>query len=237
MKTRSFLAIVVVAALMSALTACKTADTASSAAHGSPAASASVSPADALARVKAGNERFVAGKAQHPNQSTSRRTELAGGQKPFVIVLACADSRTAPELVFDQGLGDVFVVRVAGNVVTTEGLGSIEYGVEVLGSRLIVVLGHESCGAVDASKKAIASKSTAPGHIHSLVEALRPVCEANAAADVETTSKANEQRVAESLRQSTPLLKKRVDAGELVVVPAHYHLGTGVVEFLPDAKK
>src|SRR6185295_7598328 len=112
--------------------------------HGGP----SVSPDAALGKLLAGNARYVAGSPAHPHQSGARRTEVATGQKPFAIVVGCADSRTSPELVFDQGLGDVFVTRLAGSIVDDAALGSIEYGVEHLGASVIVVLGHERCGAV-----------------------------------------------------------------------------------------
>jgi carbonic anhydrase len=158
-----------------------------------------VSPTEALARLKAGNERFVASKLEHPRQTAERRTELANGQHPFAIVLACADSRTSPELVFDQGLGDVFVVRVAGNVLNDETVGSIEYAVDHLGAQLIVVLGHERCGAVAAARETIAAKGKAPGHIQSLVKAIAPAVEATAGEDAEATAKANERHVAKEL--------------------------------------
>ena len=124
-----------------------------------PADSApTVSGPEALARLKAGNQRFVASKLQHPRQDGKRRGELATSQHPFAIVLGCADSRTSPEVVFDQGLGDLFVLRVAGNVLNDETLGSIEYAVAHLGTPLILVLGHERCGAVKAAKETIAAK-------------------------------------------------------------------------------
>ena len=201
-----------------------------------PDTSKKVAPADALALLKAGNQRFSSNKPEHRNQSAERRAELATGQHPFAIVLACADSRTSPELVFDQGLGDLFVVRVAGNVVNDEILGSIEYAVEHLGSQLIVVLGHERCGAVAAARDIIASKAEVTDHIQSLVKALQPAVEATTNADVETTAKTNEMNVAKTLRESVPDLKAKVDAGALMVVPAHYVLDTGVVEFLSDKK-
>ena len=199
------------------------------------AAQPKVSPADALARLKAGNHRFVAGMLEHPRQTAKRRTELTTGQRPFAIVLGCADSRTAPEVLFDQGLGDVFVVRVAGNVLNDETIGSIEYAVEHLGAPLIVVLGHERCGAIEAARETIAAQTEAPGHIQSLVRAIAPAVEATSGADAETTAKANEQHVAKGLRESGPLLKGMVDKGEVSVVAAHYDLDTGAVEFLKDA--
>ena len=193
-----------------------------------------VSPADALARLKAGNQRFVAGQLEHPRQTARRRTELANSQGPFAVVLGCADSRTPPELVFDQGLGDVFVVRVAGNVLNDETVGSIEYAVEHLGAQLIVVLGHERCGAVKAARETMAAKAEAPGHIQSLVKAIAPAVEATAGKDAEATAKANELHVAKKLRESAPILKEWVEKGTVSVVAAHYDLDTGAVEFLKD---
>jgi carbonic anhydrase len=198
-------------------------------------AAPNVSPAEALTRLKAGNQRFVASKLEHPRQTARRRTELATSQHPFAIVLACADSRTSPELVFDQGLGDVFVVRVAGNVLNDETVGSIEYAVDHLGAQLIVVLGHERCGAIQAARETIAAKSEAPGHIQSLVKAIAPAVEATTGADAEATAKANEQHVAKKLRESAPILKELVEKGTISVVAAHYDLDTGAVEFLKDA--
>ncbi len=200
-----------------------------------PAAAPKISAAEALTELKAGNQRFVTGKLQHPRQTAERRLELAAGQHPFAIVLACADSRTAPELVFDQGLGDVFVLRVAGNVLNDETIGSIEYAVEHLGSPLIVVLGHERCGAVTAARDTIAAKGEAPGHIQSLVKAIQPAVEATKDADVETTIRANVQNVAQALRESGPILKAKVAAGALSVRGARYDLDTGEVEFLEEA--
>ncbi len=220
-----------------------------------------VSPADAISRLKEGNGRFTAGNMQHPHESSDerkymaansyenagaislgmtseqaakRRAELAKSQHPFAIILSCSDSRVPPELVFDAGLGDLFVVRVAGNVVNDEGLGSIEYGVDVLGSRLILVLGHQSCGAVDAAMKTIAAKGKAPGHIQSLITALKPVVDSTPKGDLETTIKANVKHVVDGLRSSTPILKAKVDSGEIKVVGGYYSLDTGAVTFLDE---
>src|SRR5215831_14454083 len=188
-----------------------------------------VSPAEAISRLKEGNGRFSAGNPQHPHESvderkymaansyenagtislgltseqaTKRRTELTKSQHPFAIILSCSDSRVPPEIVFDQGLGDLFIVRVAGNVINDEGLGSIEYSVDHLGARLILVLGHQSCGAVKAAKETIAAKGKAPGHIESLVTAIKPAVEATAKDNLETTIKANVKHVVETLRSS-----------------------------------
>lgn len=202
-------------------------------AHAAP----KVSPTEALARLKVGNQRFVASKLEHPRQTAERRTELATSQHPFAVVLACADSRASPELVFDQGLGDVFVVRVAGNVLNEETVGSIEYAVEHLGTQLIVVLGHERCGAIAAARETIATKTEAPGHIQSLVKAIAPAVAATAGQDAEATAKANERNVAKELRESAPILKEMVEKGTVSVVAAHYDLDTGAVEFLKEAAK
>jgi carbonic anhydrase len=194
-----------------------------------------VSPTDALARLKAGNQHFVASKLEHPRQTAKRRTELATSQHPFAIVLGCADSRTSPEVIFNQGLGDLFVVRVAGNVLNDETDGSIEYAVEHLGAQLIVVLGHERCGAIKAAKETIAAKAEAPGHIQSLVKAIAPAVEATIGADAEATAKANVLNVAQALRSCTPVLKEMIEKRTVSVVGAYYDLDTGAVEFLKDA--
>jgi carbonic anhydrase len=218
-----------------------------------------VSPSEAVSRLKEGNARFTAANMQHPHESSDdrsymaknsyenpgtislgmtaeqaskRRAELAKSQHPFAIILSCSDSRVPPEIVFDQGLGDLFIVRVAGNVINDEGLGSIEYGVDVLGARLIVVLGHQSCGAVDAAMKTIAAKGKAPGHIQSLVTALKPVVDSTPKGDLDTMIKANVKHVVDALRSSTPILQGRVDSGDVEVIGGYYTLDTGVVTFL-----
>ena len=197
---------------------------------------AKVAPADALVRLKAGNQRFIAGKLQHPHQNPKRRAELVTGQRPFAIVLGCADSRTSPEVLFDQGLGDLFVVRVAGNILDDHVFGSIEYAVEHLGAQLIVVLGHQHCGAVQAAKETLDSKAEAPAHLNSLVTAIQPAVEATRGADLEATIKANIENVVQSLRSSEPVLKKEVKAGAITVLGAYYDLGTGAVAFTEEKK-
>ena len=218
-----------------------------------------ISPAEALSRLKEGNSRFIAGNVQHPHetsderayiaknsyqnpdalsvgmtseQAAKRRGELTKSQHPFAIILSCSDSRVPPELVFDEGLGDLFVVRVAGNVLNDEGLGSIEYAVDILDARLIVVLGHQSCGAVYAAMKTVAAKGKAAGHIQSLVTAIKPVVESTPKADLDTMIKANVKYVVDALRSSTPILKARVDSGNVQVIGGYYTLDTGAVTFL-----
>ena len=224
------------------------------------AAQSIIPPSEAISRLKEGNGRYTSGK-QHPLESSEerayiatnsyenagviflgmtaaeaakRREELANSQHPFAVVLGCADSRVPPEIVFDQGLGDLFVVRVAGNVIDDHALGSIEYAVDHLSVRLIVVLGHQRCGAVKAAKDTIAAKTKAPAHIESLVTAIRPAVEATVHDDLETTVKANVKDVGQALRSSTPILKPKVDSGDLRVVDAYYSLDTGSVTFLDE---
>jgi carbonic anhydrase len=194
----------------------------------------SVAPTEAMTKLKEGNGRYTSGNLQHPGQTTERRTELAKTQHPYAAIVSCSDSRVPPEIVFDQGLGDLFVVRVAGNVINDEGLGSIEYTVDHLGTRLILVLGHQSCGAVEAARETIAAKGKAPGHIESLVTAIKPAVEATAKDDLDATIKANVKNVVQALRSSTPILKAKVDSGEVKVIGGYYSLDTGAVTFLDE---
>ena len=195
---------------------------------------AKITSAEARRRLVEGNLRFVQGHGEHPRQTPDRRTELATTQHPFAVILGCADSRTGPEVLFDQGLGDLFVVREAGNVVDDHTLGSIEYAAEHLHAPLIVVLGHERCGAVAAARDTVAAHGQADGHIQSLVEAIRPAVEATSAQDAEATCRANILGVVHALKTSAPLLQHLVDKGELAVAGAYYDLDTGAVTFLPE---
>jgi len=219
-----------------ALAACSTGSAPS--APGAPAVAADhpsgPAPADALALLTEGNQRFVSGHLQHPRQDPARRTELAAGQDPSAIIISCSDSRTTPEVLFDQGLGDLFVIRVAGNVLDDHALGSVEYAAEHLGTRLVVVLGHQRCGAVKAAREVVASGSMPHDHIASLVEALRPAVLATKGEDAEDTCKANVHDVAQSLRDSQPVLHGLSGSGQLKVVGAYYDLDTGVVTFLDE---
>jgi len=194
----------------------------------------SVAPPEAISKLKEGNGRYTNGTLQHPGQTAERRTELKNTQYPFATIVSCSDSRVPPEIVFDQGLGDLFIVRVAGNVINDEGLGSIEYSVDHLGTRLILVLGHQSCGAVKAARETIAAKGKAPGHIESLVMAIKPAVEATAKDDLDTTVKANVKNVVQALRSSTPILKAKVDSGDIRVIGGYYSLDTGAVTFLDE---
>ena len=179
----------------------------------------------------AGNKRYAEGNTTHPNQSVSRRREMAKGQNPRAAVLACADSRVSPEIVFDQGLGDLFVVRVAGNVANEHILGSLEYAVEHLGTQLIVVLGHNRCGAVGAA----CAGGEAPGHIGSLVDALAPAVtkiRASEAGRADLVAKENVRMTVKSLQSCGPILAEFARQGKLEVAGAFYDLDTGAVEIV-----
>jgi carbonic anhydrase len=188
-------------------------------------------PDQALQRLLEGNRRYVTDQARHPNQTTQRRLGLAKGQAPYAIILTCSDSRVAPELVFDQGLGDLFVIRNAGNILDDHVLGSMEYAVEHLHVELIVVVGHAKCGAVAAA----VAGGEVPGHIRSLTDAIAPAVGdvKNLPGDkVDNAVRANARRVAKSLTQVEPFLKTAVTEGHLKVVAARYDLSTGKVEIL-----
>ena len=192
-----------------------------------------VTAESALAELKAGNGRHVAHRHQHPHETAERQRELVSGQHPHAEILSCSDSRVPPELVFDQGLGDLFVVRVAGNVAADTELASLEYGAEHLHVPLLVVLGHRKCGAVTAAVEG----GRAEGHLGALMGLLRPAVEQTrglAGDPVENVVKANVETVVRQLRASTPVLAKLVSKGKLKVVGAVYALDTGEVVWLPD---
>jgi len=187
----------------------------------------SVGPDEALARLKAGNLRFAGAAMSAGKPTAARRAETAKGQNPFAIVVGCADSRTTPEIVFDQNIGDLFVVRTAGNLVDDYALGSIEYAVEHLGARLIVVLGHQNCGAVQAAL----SGGEAPGRIHALVRAIEPAVEAVKGQPGDPLTNAiheNDTLVAEKIRAKA---KFGDLAAQVRVVEGYYDLHTGKVEW------
>lgn len=192
----------------------------------------------ALYRLMDGNARFVANKSIHLDLSAKRRAEIRQGQKPFAVILGCSDSRVPPNYIFDTGLGDLFVIRVAGNVADDVGIGSIEYAVEHLGAHLVVVLGHEKCGAVDATLNCIKSHTEAPGHIQSIVHAIEPAVKSmpnGPGDDLDDAVRANVQYVSHLLRHSKPILEHEVESGKVKVVGAYYDLESGRVELLNTA--
>jgi carbonic anhydrase len=193
-----------------------------------------ISAADARRRLEAGNARYVAGKPLRIDHSRRRET-VAPAQMPFAIVLGCSDSRVPPEILFDQGLGDVFTVRVAGNIADDLAIGSMEYAVEHFATPLIVVLGHERCGAVAATVDAVAAGATAPPHIASLVAAIRPAVEASKGMGgnpVENAIAQHIRRTVAALRESQPVLADAVGHDRLTIVGAEYHLASGRVSFM-----
>lgn len=187
-------------------------------------------PREAFELLLAGNQRFVGGRPEHPNQDAARRTQVAPQQAPFAVLFGCSDSRLAAEIIFDQGLGDLFVVRTAGHVLGPEVLGSIEFGVAVLETPLVVVLGHDSCGAVAAARAAVSDGAGGLGYVRDVIEKVTPsVLTARAAGYTDDSD-----YIAEQIRHTVTLLLERsrvladaVDAGRLAIVGLSYRLVDG----------
>jgi carbonic anhydrase len=191
-------------------------------------AQTTLDPDAALAELMEGNKRFVAGRLTHHEQDLSiLKQSTVEKQQPFAAVLSCADSRVPVELVFDQSIGRLFVTRVAGNVVTPEIIASLEYGAAVLGTRIILTMGHSGCGAVKAS---IDGKGV-PGQISALFPHIRPAVD-QAGADLEAAIKANARFQAGLLREGSTVISELVRAGKLKVSAGFYDLGTGAVQIL-----
>ena len=189
------------------------------------------SPDLALQQLLDGNKRFVSASLAHPNQDGDRRISLGSGQAPFAAVLACADSRVPPEVLFDQGLGDLFVVRVAGNILNDQLLGSLEYAALHLNTPLIVVLGHTSCGAIGA----VATGAELEGHIASLAPAIQPSVDKVRGQEGNLTDNAAREvarMTGEQLRNSQPIMADLVKDGKVKVVSAFYDLESGEVSLL-----
>jgi carbonic anhydrase len=209
------------------------------AAGADPAAPAShavsaVTPDQALSQLMAGNARFVAHTPKHPNQGQARVHELASGQHPVAVVLSCSDSRVPPELVFDQGLGDLFVVRVAGNVADDAAIGSIEYAVEHLGAPLIIVMGHQKCGAVTAAMNG----GETGNHIHAVVDPIMPVvsqAKQSPGDPVDNAIRLNVNKVVGELERAEPILSAKAKDKSLKIVGAYYSLDNGAVTLLGAA--
>ncbi|CAA9420631.1 Carbonic anhydrase, beta class [uncultured Microcoleus sp.] len=190
-----------------------------------------ITPNSALKKLIEGNQRYIQQKRTFPDQARSRIVEVAQGQHPFATILACSDSRVAPEIIFDQGLGDLFDIRVAGNFLDDVVLGNIEYATVELGVPLLVILGHERCGAV----KAALDGKAVPGHISTLVAAIKPAVDAtkNQGGDGwDNAVRANVKMNVNNLKSSSPLLAAAVKAGKLKVVGARYDLDSGQVEII-----
>lgn len=204
------------------------------AARSAAPAGPSVEPGDALSKIMAGNARFVANDLPVTNRVAEKRELLKEGQAPIAAVLSCADSRVIPELIFIQGLGQLFVTRVAGNYPDDLVIGSLEYAAENLGTRLIMVLGHQNCGAVSAVYKAIETKTPLPSHLSSIEQLIAPGIDSvvRARGTMREAVEANARAAAATLKASPPFLSKGVDSGHLRVVAAVYQLGSGRVKLL-----
>jgi len=190
------------------------------------------SPVTAWKALKEGNERFVAGQPAHPSQSIEDRARLASGQKPTAVVFGCADSRVAAEIIFDQGLGDMFVVRTAGHVIDSAVLGSIEYAVTVLNVPLIVVLGHDSCGAVKATLSAIDDGEVPGGFVRDIVERITPTVLQGRHAGLTRVDEFETRHVNDTvlqLRIRSAAIAERLAAGTVAIVGLTYHLAEGRV--------
>jgi carbonic anhydrase len=193
-----------------------------------------LSPDAALKRLMEGNARYVDGVSRR-HDFKHEREALVGGQNPYAAVLSCADSRISPEYAFDSGRGDLFVCRVAGNFAGNETIASMEYAVAVLGTPLILVLGHDSCGAVDATLKALKDNKTPPGHIPLLVDAIAPAAKAAMQQGGEMLDKAIRQNVIDNvarLKSAAPILNAAVEQGKLKVAGGIYRLSTGTVDLI-----
>lgn len=198
-----------------------------------------LSPDEALELLKQGNQAFLRDELVFPDRSEARRLELAQGQAPFCAYVSCSDSRVPPELLFGRGLGELFIIRNAGNTVDTVAMGSIEYAVAVLGVPLVVVMGHESCGAVKAAMDVVEKNARFPGQIDNMIEPIIPaVLEARGqdGDKTENAVKQNVRRVVRTLREeSDPLMLKPLGEGRIKIVGAYYHLDTGAVDFFDQA--
>jgi carbonic anhydrase len=200
---------------------------------------------DALQRLREGNRRFVVDRTRDGGASPSRRRELADGQQPFAIILGCSDSRVPAELVFDQGLGDLFVIRVAGNIVAPSQVGSVEFAVERFATRLVVVLGHSQCGAILATLEELGRPSESQSrNLRSIVDRIRPSVQPllttqvgrNADALVQQAVRANIRASVLHLRHGSEIIEQSIRDDGLLVIGAEYSLETGAVEFFDGAE-
>lgn len=184
-----------------------------------------------IGKLKEGNEKFVKDDLSHKNEDAARREDLVSGQDPFAIILSCADSRVVPELAFNTGLGELFVARVAGNVANTSTIASIEYSVHVLKTKVIVVMGHESCGAVGAAMKG----GDLGYNLNMLLAHVTPaLVAAEEGASVNDVVKINARLTAKELENRSDILANAVKAGDLKIVPAYYNFASGRVDFLEE---
>ncbi|MCW4466058.1 carbonic anhydrase [Glutamicibacter sp. MNS18] len=189
-----------------------------------------LTPAEALAKLQEGNLRFINGQNEHPNQDGGRRQSLVSGQDPFAVIFGCSDSRLAAEIIFDVGLGDMFVVRTAGHVIDSASLGSLEFAVDILNIPLIVILGHDSCGAVTSAIEAKKSGVLPKGFIRDLVEHITPsvfAAERKGFTDVNSTVVEHVKETSERLVDRSRIIGDAIAEGRTAVVGVSYHLSDG----------
>jgi carbonic anhydrase len=200
--------------------------------------------AEALARLRDGNRRFVAGTKTHEPLDEARRAEFVDGQQPFAVILGCSDSRVPVEIVFDQGMGDLFVIRVAGNIVAPSQIGSVEFAADRFATRLVVVLGHTRCGAIDATLEQLQDAAAVGSrHMNSIVDRIRPSVEGLLATELRSdretlarhAGRANVRTSANQLRHGSDVLERLIRNDGLRVVGAEYSLETGLVDFFDGA--
>lgn len=195
--------------------------------------SVDITPQQAWQRLADGNERFIQGTSSHPNQDAPRRTALVDTQHPFAVIFGCSDSRLAAEIIFDVGLGDVFVVRTAGQVIDDAVLGSLEFSVDQLSVPLIVILGHDSCGAVTATKNAIETGTMPAGFVRDLVERITPSVLASQRKGVDDVNGMVEEHVHQTagrLVESSRVIGKAVEEGRVDILGVTYRLADGRAE-------
>lgn len=190
-----------------------------------------VSSADAMQRLIDGNKRYMEDSLSDPKIKSVQRYEFTEGQSPFAIILNCADSRVVPEMVFDKGIGELFVIRVAGNIANPSSIASIEYAVEHIGCNLIVVLGHEACGAVGAAIASYPDADNGPNLNH-LISYITPAVEAKQGAEISEVVKCNAEINGKKLLEDSAIVRKYVESGDLKIVPAYYEFKSGSVDFL-----
>jgi len=191
---------------------------------------------EGLQRLRDGNYRFANGEASNLQSiNQARRAELVDGQNPFAVIVACSDSRVPVELLFDQGLGDLFVIRVAGNIVAPSQIGSVEFAAAQLGTRLVVVLGHSNCSAVDATLQELSKQQeTRSPNLQSIVDRIRPAVETLDNPSLHNAVIANVRNSVAQLRGSPEILEALIDSGDLTVVGAAYSIESGIVDFFDD---
>jgi carbonic anhydrase len=209
--------------------------------HPEPAAAATLSADGALKQLLAGNQRFTAGQSISPDHGLARIQSLAQSQAPVAVILGCADSRVPPEVIFDQGLGSLFTIRVAGNIADDANLASIEYAVDSLNIKLVMVLGHERCGAVTAALNALTNGTHLPGHLESLTKVIEPAiaqAKQQQSGDLQPgelldqSVRANIRAVVEALSTSQPILAQRLEQKTIKIVGGYYDLDSGSVEVI-----